>query len=269
MFYERQVGEVINQLGYQWVVVDETAFPSVVIKNLGDKQHKKLHISQFVYRLSGTNLKVFFRDDLISLQLALAPHLSVSDFVGRLKEHYLEGQEGYAVVALDAETFGHHHTGRLKLLEKILNHPNIQTVTMSEVLGLGLEEVEIDPKFSTWGQVTENEDTQERLFLRWNNPDNQVHQLQWQLYELMLANINHVNENKVDLSDKAIHSDFFYWGGHDPVWHPQMVERGAKLLRDAIFEVCGERDKRSQQAQSLYQRIVKTGNELYGEKIVL
>ncbi|TSC53703.1 MAG: hypothetical protein LiPW16_320, partial [Microgenomates group bacterium LiPW_16] len=70
------------------------------------------------------------------------------------------------------------------------------------------------------------------------------------------------------LLDRALHSDQFWWASHSPCWHPKMIERGARMLRDVemLDPRVGEKEKR--QAQKLYNDIILTGRKLYGEEII-
>lgn len=264
MFYERRVAERINKLGYDWIVLDESAFPGAGLTEHG--QHFKLEISRSIYRIKELNLNVFFRNRPLSLEVAFNAQLAVDQFVEQMRQHYLDAQESYALVAVDAETFGHHIKTNLSFLVELMNHPNIEPMTVSELLSLELGQKEVNPLDSTWGMAIEDV-RGERTFPRWDNPDNPVHCMQWELFNLALKSGEH-QSSKTDNFDRALHSDQFWWSSHNPCWHPEMLERGTKQLVDVIESSSKATSTDREQARLLRADIVEKGKKLFGELIV-
>lgn len=65
------------------------------------------------------------------------------------------------------------------------------------------------------------------------------------------------------LLDKAIHSDQYFWADAD-VWHFGMVEKGARMLCDAILALPDKDKSTHKQSMLLYDKIVSLGESLYG-----
>lgn len=240
MAYSPKVGEVVERLGYKWIILDESA---IKMKN----ENRKLKNEIF----ERGELAVFVRNRDLSLKIAFSKITSVEEL-----SHFLKGgKDGYVIAALDGETFGHHQPGQLKFLEELFKC-QMKFVTVSELLNLFPKRSEIEPKTSSWGDS----------FKRWDDPKNPIHRLQWKLYNLALS--GHPSPEPRLLLDQALHSDQFWWASHSPCWHPKMIERGARMLRDVemLDPRVGEKEKR--QAQKLYNDIILTGRKLYGEEII-
>lgn len=266
MVYERRVAEVVSSMGYEWIVLDESAFPSAGATGESIRKHFELKISENIYKIPNLPLYVFFRNRPISLEIAFSKSIDIDEFVRKLEQHYLKGQENYVVIAVDAETFGHHNKTNLKLLNELMTHPNIEMVKVTELLSFGFPEVEVEPTRSTWG-VTLEDDNQKRTFPRWDNPQNPIHQLQWELMNLALATVKH-QSNGPDLLDRAVHSDQFWWASYNPCWHPILVEKGARMMVTAIEEDSNTSAEQRARANKLYKDIVSVGREMYGDKVV-
>ncbi len=142
-------------------------------------------------------------------------------------------------------------------------------------------EAEIEPLSSTWGPKT-----------RWNNPDNLLHRLQWELTSLAIDIVNKseyaikgvfFREDIEDrglsirqtewvearlLLDKALHSDQYFWAGGDPVWHPELVKRGASLLTQAIIAVPDAPKVEVASAKQIAERIITNGLRKYGTEVI-
>lgn len=250
MAYSPEVGEVVERLGYKWIILDESALP-------GDYTSVN-----FIYRKKNSKLAVFIRNRKLSLKIAFSGITNIGELLKFFdRERYDLNGDGYIIVALDGETFGHHQPGQLKFLEEILEAPSskfqvpIKFVTISELLNLFPKRLEIEPQTSSWGES----------WKRWDDPKNPIHRLQWRLYRLAL-NQKNLTSSRL-LLDRALHSDQFWWASHSPCWHPKMIERGARILKDVVL--LGESSqKEKEEAKKLYDDIILTGRKLYGERIV-
>jgi hypothetical protein len=326
MAYSPAVGEVVEKLGYKWIILDESAI--LKTKDTSDgvpaqPDSSEVDGKQTIYIKRNSQLAVFIRDRRLSLAIAFSQITSVSqllDFLKRenntryeLRSHPITGtnlasnthldENGYVIVALDGETFGHHQPGQLKFLEELftwnLEPGTWNMVTISELLKLFPQRLEIEPKTSTWGESWE----------RWDDPKNPIHRLQWKLYRLALKvggaggdEFSHptlafsfpksshstmsllskgaavrVGMSKIvarrplnsrALLDRALHSDQFWWASHSPCWHPKMIERGTRTLRDVVLLSPASQEKEKEEAQKLYNNIIITGRKLYGDKII-
>lgn len=261
MVYDRRVGEVIAKRRYQWIILDESAFPGAGVSEHG--QHQELGISTHSYKLLGTNLSVLFRDRPVSLALAFDRTLNIGSLLTLIKRHEREAKDAYVVLAVDAETFGHHNSHNLSLFAQLLSQDEIELVTVRELVDLIPETRFIEPVESSWGVSIEQKDG-EREFPRWDNPDNKIHKLQWELFNLAIAQGKHTSVEPDEL-DKALHSDQFWWASKVPCWHPGMVLKGTDSLF-RVFKMSSDKDS-FQRAERIVSQIKECVNA-YSRKIV-
>jgi alpha-amylase/alpha-mannosidase (GH57 family) len=264
MWYDRRVGGVISEIGYDWTVLSESGYEEAGIEENG--QHNLLGINKSLYRLKGTPLHIFFRDRPLSLMMAFDASLTLESFLLSVRRHIEASGDEYVVIALDAETFGHHIKHNMILLEEILNQDDLEVVGVSDLLELDLPVREIEPLESTWG-ITKVEQG-ERVFPRWVKSDNEIHTLQWELFNIALHVGEHSNEDP-DMFDRSLHSDQFWWASRTPCWHLELVKSGASMLLDVVRKSSRATKKEKTEAEELFDKIVRRSIELYGTDIVL
>lgn len=253
MAYSPQVGKVLEETGFKWVILDESALP----------YNQLISPQKTIYRKQNNgNLSFLFRNRKLSLAMAFAEITNLNELFRFFEiQGYDLDDDSYLVLAMDGETFGHHQPQQLSFLEELLGssrrEPRLKLVTISELFNLFPVASEIEARLSTWGES----------FDRWDNPQNPIHKLQWQLFNLAMKEVNQTTDEVHALLNRAIHSDQFWWASHNPCWHPKMVERGAKMLQDVILQSpTSELEKN--QAIKLYNEIILTGRQLYGEEIL-
>src|SRR5207244_3411724 len=100
MAYSSTVAKVVQDLGFQWMILSEYAAPETLMAE--GPRHP--------WKIAGTNLTCLIRDNPLSLHIAFNKVFSVPQFADLIREHY--GEEGGAVTAIDGETFGHHNKGQ-------------------------------------------------------------------------------------------------------------------------------------------------------------
>lgn len=242
MDYAPEVGKILKELGFQWVLLDEMGRPGgAQVAPLQDRLVRDVE----------TGLICFFRAERLSLDIAFARTTSLAQ-VG------LRGR-GFVVTAMDGETFGHHHPGQLRFLEEILaagQAEEFELVTLSDLISRFKDGQELKVEKSTWGEGWD----------RWDNPQNPIHHLQWELFRRAVSSVEESKSKGAQLLlDKAVHSDQFWWASHTPCWHYQLVERGARMLRDTVLAT-GVSDQG--RAEQLYTQIVETGERLYGTGVI-
>ncbi len=264
LMYHPKVGETLDRLGYQWVLLDESAFPSASYQPDTPADHRKLELGSYVYTQQGTNLKLLFRDRELSGKIAFQKDITIERFRDHIEHQYADKKPAYIVLALDGETFGHHHgSGHLTFLSDVLDNTLFETCTVSSLFALGLKEKVLLPVSSTWGEIKMSSNNT-RVFPRWINPDNPLHDLQWRLVALALDVVSDDTPEARELLDQGLHSDQFWWAAHDPCWRPDMVEKGARILRDAVAYSSASQQAK-QKADELFENIIQKGRDLYGE----
>jgi predicted glycosyl hydrolase (DUF1957 family) len=261
MAYDRNVAEAVAEMGYEWMIVDEYSYaPKLDVVDY----HKIYEVDGINSAKSGEPLKIFFRQRSMSYKVLSGQLGTVALFLRELGER-LNGQE-YLLTAMDGETFGHHRPGMEKLLFELYRASEVEPVFISELSELfkGREAVATRP--ATWALM--QQDLEQNVpFARWEDPGNEIHEMQWELTDLAIKAVKNSKgggqKTKVarGMLDRALHSDQYWWACARPWWSLEMIERGAYELKETVLAVpdISEADKR--RAQDLYFKILTTGFE--------
>lgn len=272
--YSGEVGNVLSELGYEWVLVEGCSSPKQPVRY--DR----------VYEMPDGKLRIFFRHKELSLAIAFGQVGTADEFAALAKKQIEEDE--YLIVAMDGETFGHHLKNSFDLLYGL--YGQFESLTVSEVLARFPKREKIKPRESTWAATVEECERGE-IYPHWDNPDSPLHSKQWELYNLAIEVVEgskfKVQSEKLDykgeklsdnqkkwvkvrrILDRALHSDQFWWASHAPHWHPAMVERGTKMLREAIEDTPDISEKERKRAKKLYDEITTQGVKVYGRKPII
>ncbi|MBI5133866.1 MAG: UvrB/UvrC motif-containing protein [Candidatus Taylorbacteria bacterium] len=250
MAYSKKVVQVAKKMGYKWIIIDELAFPGE-----GHPSREK------VYEIEGVEgFYVFFRERNFSFKILSASQLSTLPAIMRFLEPRF-GKNEYTVTGMDGETFGHHRPGLEKLLFDLLSDTKIESLSLGDVLELGLPVEKIDPRPSTWASVPRDFSIGEP-FLRWKNPKNKVQVAQWELTNLAIDVVRRDETQKSrETLDYSLHSDQYWWASARPWWSLEMIERGAFDLKKTIHESRTAKPEELKRADDLYKDILYTGFE--------
>jgi predicted glycosyl hydrolase (DUF1957 family) len=248
MAYSDKVAKIAKEMGYQWIIIDEMGFPK-------DRKYRADKIYQIE---DADNMNVFFRERELSFMISSAQIGTTPAIVKFLNDRL--GKDEYAVTAMDGETFGHHRPGMEIFLFDLLSNPRIDTIKVSDLVGLFPEKESIKPRSSTWA-VTEDDMKRGEPFARWKRKDNEIQQFQWELTNLAIKVSNRTpnNENLQSALDEAIHSDQFWWASARPWWSLEMIERGAYQLRQIVLSSTLSTDEEKTNAEEYYKNIMYTG----------
>ena len=293
--YNREVAEIVAELGFEWILAEELSYngqfgavkydrtyevegirvqnnsensvnqkirtpenqrigKSDVSDALTHRRSDALSCSEF----SGNPLKIFFRERDSSFKV-------LSGQLGTVKlfEDYLAprlNKNLYLLTAMDGETFGHHRPGMEKLLFEVYKSPKVPTVTISQLLDLFPQTETVKTTPSTWA-LMEKDIEKNAPFSRWDDPENEIHKLQWELTNLAIRSAKNSKSLKArHLLDRSLHSDQYWWASAKPWWSVEMIERGANELEDTVLASdLPEADK--QKARELYYKIITLGFE--------
>lgn len=261
--YSQETAARLENNGVSWVLLDESAYPGSRLTD--DGNHGELMINKNLYTIEDTGVSAFFRDRPMSFMIAFDHSLTIDRFISSLANDYNGEHAEYVVIAVDMETFGYHYHGNMELLNDILNSEELELVSPSDILTLDIPKETIAPLQSTWGMAQEEDNV--RIFPRWENPENELHKMQWELFEMALSLGQHKGDQP-DVFDKCLHSDQFWWAGGNPCWHPGMVESGAKEMLEAIEESPKSTKDEIAHAKELVKDIVSRGVQAYGDKVI-
>lgn len=256
------LAEVVAKAGFDWIICDELSFGRQVGKIRYDRRYAIRGIPE---------LTVYFRERRMSYKILsgqLGTGTLLIDSLGE-RRHRPE----YLLTAMDGETFGHHRPGMEHLLFEIYESRDMKTVMISDLPSSfpTIDQVDLLP--STWA-LMEKDLERNVPFARWDDAGNEIHALQWELTNLAIAAVHQADQKdpgfpKVrQLLDRALHSDQFWWASAKPWWSLEMIERGAKELRDVVLWAPGTTTEGKDHAQELYKKIIFTGFEWQREGIV-
>lgn len=252
MAFSLDVARTVAEKGFEWIIVDELSFP-----------HGRHPSYDRVYTAEGIDgLTIFARERAMSYKI-LSGQLGSGALLVRSLGDRLHRPE-YLLTAMDGETFGHHRPGMEHLLFEIYESKDLSTAIISDLLTMFPKREAIVPEPSTWA-LMEKDLERSAPFSRWFDPKNEIHVLQWELTELALKS---VRDSKADdprfaqartMLDRALHSDQYWWASAKPWWSLEMIERGAKELKDTVLAAPAPGGTERGRAEELYRRILYTG----------
>jgi len=254
----RDIVALVNNLGYGWILVDQTAIP-----NLSYEGYEPVYNT-----LKGMDIKIVSRNKRLSDMLSFHRGSSVNQLV----DTFLQAGGDAQVIALDGETFGHHNPSGIDVLDDIINTVTERGGSFSTVCQLLTEikgkEIE-DIVESTWGASYEDM-SEGNAYPYWSGNEIQKNLgLLENILDENQARIPGNDENHdstaqplwfytdmTDTSDetkeylqrlfwimKFEHSDKYWWSskkailGNPMLFHRGMVEKSLQYARDAAHSM--------------------------------
>ena len=250
MAYCSKIAKIAKDMGYLWVLADELAFGGQINK----MEHNQL------YQVKNLkDLYVFFRERDASFRILSAQVFSPKILYDILDNRMKHNE--YLLTAMDGETFGHHRPGLEDMLFDLYADKKLTSLKLSELFEHFDKTKKVEPLDSTWALM--KKDLKNKTpFSRWHNPQNPIHQKQWQLTNLAIKEVHKINPKKKFYSrvknflDRSLHSDQYWWASAQPWWSIEMIESGAKELMDTILAIPSASKNVKNQAQKLYQEIL-------------
>lgn len=241
MAYTPKVGHIVKDLGYEWILLDSYG-------KRGGNAFAPLYKDE-------EGMTYFFRSRTASFALVAGDIQNDRDLVHILKKN--SGERTYYILGLDGETFGHHRKGYEKVLDKFYSSKIFEMCTISELKGLDLETSVIKPRKSSW-TILDAKRSIHQPFIRWNDPENDIHRMQWKLTD-MACRVPHDAKSQKQL-DRALFSCQYWWACARPWWYIELVESGAHELLQSI--ICSHATALyKEKALDLYHDIIATAFE--------
>lgn len=248
MAYSPKLGRIISQLGYRWIILDGICHPNIVDYTIRSS-------------IRSTSLTAIFRNRYISDYLAFVMQESErKKFIQTAKSW--SGQSHILVTAMDGENLGHHRPEAKHLWQSLVGLPGIQTITLSELIELQAPQVSVAVRSGSWSsRQTELRDG--APFGLWRNPKNELHRLQWRLFNRVLALFERrERRGRIPVSireafDQSVASDWYWWASREPWWDVDIVVTAANKLQVLANELepsAGEREAIDQDVK----RVVST-----------
>jgi len=221
MAYSPDIIPAIKKAGYEWV-------PLAGVASNGKWSNE----GYFIVRNGKFNLKVVFRDDVVSLNLGFGDS---GRFVNELSKSIRKGT--FCFTALDGETIGHHVKGLVEDMRLTLNmiskKDGIRTLTLGEVFKKFKCLGEVDAFSSSWS-TTYDDIKSGNYFPLWlekhQEPFKTVHRLAWEHLYLLINTSDYVENNlngnlkktqfikARELVDRGEYSCMYWWFTRDQ-WH--------------------------------------------------
>jgi len=250
-----KVAQIAKKLGFEWIIIDELGFSP----ETGQMNH------QTIYDIEGlTDLNVFFREREMSFRILSAEVFSPKMITDLFAKKFTAND--YVITAMDGETFGHHRPGLEEVLFEVYKEPSIQSVQLSDLSSLFSKHEKVLPRDSSWALMMK--DIERNVpFSRWFDPENPIQAMQWDLANLAIKTVKRLTREDSawpqvrDELDRAIHSDQFWWASAKPWWSLEMIERGAKELKDVIEHCPVSKKGEIKRAKEWYAQILFMGFE--------
>ena len=245
MAYDAVVAKAAKEMGFSWIIAEELSCP-------GKVQYDR------IYQEQETGVTLFFRERETSYKILSGQLGTGKLFLDALGDRLQKNE--YLLTGMDGETFGHHRPGMDRALMELLSLESVPTVLISELPEKFPQVERVEPRPSTWALM--EKDLEKKVpFARWDDPDNEIHKMQWELTELAIKAVRDSKDpgKAREMLDRAIHSDQFWWASARPWWSLEMIERGAFELKEAVLATPDAAEESKRKAQELYYSIITTG----------
>jgi 4-alpha-glucanotransferase len=254
MAWDHHVAPFVAAAGIDWVIMSGIACTAPWPRDRVYREHA-----------GARELAVLFRDDILSNKISFRT-VDAHGFIDDLRRLGDGDTDRYVVIAMDAETYGHHipgweeeFLGSLYALLAELQRgrtarvrgragptlPTVQPSMVSDVVDNFQPAGPLIPRASSWSTTAEDID-HGSPFPLWRHRANELHRLLWRHLDQATAILEsaqqHVDGNgSVDFvtarafADMALHSDQFWWASRRPHWSVNLVHRGLAMQRDVIL----------------------------------
>jgi hypothetical protein len=251
MAFDEKILPIVESLGFGWLILDEISCGGEV----GQVDYNQ------IYKITNSNLKVFFRNRRLSNLIMSAVVRSRETLLEAMRDDLNKGN--YIVTAMDLETFGHHRPGLEKMLFEIFNTPEFELVQISDLEKYYPQSKSIMPAKATWAASKQDIDSGSQ-FLSWSDPENMIHRWQHEFTQLALDEVYAMDKSHPRFElvrkkmDIALASDHFWWASAKPWWSLEMIEDGAFRLLDTLRNIPDIKPEKLMAGRDFYEHIIST-----------
>jgi len=256
MCYSYEVAQTVAELGFRWIIVDELSLNGKIGSVEYDRLYKVAELGDFL---------VFFKERPLSAGITYGSYPTAAPFLAALKGG-LEGHS-YLLTGTDGEVYGHHRPGQERLLSEVFGREIPKSCTISELIEHFAQADTVNPLPSSWS-TWEDEMAQGIPYPQWQYPGHELHELQWQLTNLVLHTIKEAPPRTPGfpkarrLLDEGLHSCQYWWASCRPWWSVEMIEGGAQKLYQAVESLGNATDGPTrEEANRLFQAVVNKAKE--------
>lgn len=258
MAFGHEIIEAIKDEGYSWTITDDQPFNCIH----GEVPHNYIPVMD--------NLPVFLRSNLWSNKISMEHHADGSKFSGwdvfnwLLKDlsSWFGDQDGYMIIAMDGETFGHHVHGYIdyflgQFLEAVeKNQDKVRLIHITDLLNL-FPRVNKEVPPGSWS-TNADDFWSGNFFPLWKNKYNAAHRLLWELTELARESVKQLEENL----DKSLNSCTFWWAGRNQEELSPITYTGIKMLSGIIKQADPSKMDRVKEIEEELGRVLKDKHNL-------
>lgn len=266
--YHDRLVPLLRDLGFRWTLVDDGVMSTNGVA-VPDRQLLCLEGFAVLMRSS-------FWSDQIRNAAPDGQYLTGREFVDLLsREAAAAGNDCYKIVALSAETFGHHinyydETFLRDMLLTLERCPSVRLCHVSDLLATRtLDKVEQPPQSSrefqyfppcSWGTLSKDYE-HGAPYPHWCYRENPVHEKLWELTGLILECCeridfsNAANRELRDALDRVFYSCQYYWASF-LFWKPELICQGIDRQMRVLYR-CAEVTHSS--------RLLRQGGQIYAD----
>ena len=222
---------ILKDAGFQWCAVDDTPYACLS----GTPPHRYIPLC--------AELKVILRSSMWRRALVSwareggrARKLAAEMISGL--NGWMGGEDGYALLAVDSESFGLHRRGSLATLEGLLVEiaasPEATLLCPSDLIErYPAQDDEIPP--GSW-RTTSEQFWEGEFFAPWQSRYNAAHSHLWELTDLAVGAVTKLQQRL----DRSLHAGFFWWEENSERGVPSSALRGLRTLLDVIAAAAPE-----------------------------
>ncbi|MDP1629707.1 MAG: hypothetical protein Q8L57_03750, partial [bacterium] len=246
MAFSQSILPNLKARGYSWTIIDDEVFR---IQYGGAPFNRVAAIRGF---------KIFLRSNYWSNRIS-GGKFSFEEIRGKMNHEipdWTKNQPAYLIIAMDAETFGHHHLHLIKnFLEPMVKEwgsegENI-LAPIEEIGRIFPDESLIKIQDCSWA-TTEDDYWKDDPYPLWNSKFNPHHRNLWQLVNMALRHFGNPEANLDCL--KITSSCQWWWISGRPRWEPGFMKFGARKALE-IIERHGS-PKEISEAKKIFERLI-------------
>ena len=248
MAFSRNDVDLLKDYGYKWTVVDDEPF-------------RYAHVNvPFDHIVTWNGFKIYLRSRLWSYgknghEGIAFGRLSFDDLKTRMEHEissWTKNNPAYIVLAMDAETFGHHHSHLCEsFLEPFLKEWSGNKIVRIENLELSFPSQSVN--YIPDGSWSTHEDNlkQNDPYHLWNSRFNIYHDTLWKLVHIALRYYEKYPEECLKITSSC----HWWWiaGYPHPYWNPSFMMLGAKKEMELIGD-CGLPEEK-EAAEIFYEKL--------------
>ncbi|MFH1454324.1 MAG: hypothetical protein ABIH00_10180 [Armatimonadota bacterium] len=267
MAFGHEIVSDIKVAGYKWTITEDIPFGCI---------HQE---APYNYIPSVDDLAVFLRSNHWSNSIsfdkdAQGHHFRGDVVLGRMLRElggWFKTQNGYMVLAMDGETFGHHVKGYIEnFLEPFLDalermEDKIELVKITDLMEK-FPKLEKSVPPGSWSTTSEDF-WRGDFYPLWKSHYNKCHHILWELTDIAINSVRRLLED----FDKSLNSCTYWWCPPSPDSSesmPKMTKKGIDMLLNIIKETNSSDYKKALQLKEEFEGYFEKESKKEKEKVI-